>query len=491
MRLRKDERMLAKWLSLWIVVGLITASGLTGCATPAPSAASLLPTLEKLNDPSAEVKSFTLDNGLEVVVVERPTVPLVTILAAVRNGAFAEPPEYDGLSHLYEHMFFKGNAVLPDQEAYMARMRELGMSFNGTTSTEAVEYFFTLPKENLAAGLEFMNHALTGPLFDEQELKREIQTVLSEYDRNESDPRFFLRQAVTQKLFSHFPSRKNVIGERDVISKTTREQMLTIQHRFYVPNNTLLVVAGDVQLEAVKDMIFQQYSSWPKGVEPFEEWPSPQHPPMEKAQMVVVERPFQNVAIDLAWHGPSVDEDRKATYAADVFGFILSQKASTFHKRLVDSGMLLGAQVSYYTQRNVGPIHFMGIAEAQKAGQALAAMRAEAAHFVEVDYFTDEELASAKRLLAVDNLYGWQASQSIARELGFWWCVADMDYRLQYIENLKKVTREDVVDFVRTYIHERPGVTGILIAPENREWLDATAKQTTQAEAVVAGEVAP
>jgi zinc protease len=85
----------------------------------------------------------TLSNGLDVIVVNNPAVPLVTIELDVKNGSYTEPPEYDGLSHLYEHMFFKANSKIPNQERYMERLRELGATFNGTTSEERVNYFIT------------------------------------------------------------------------------------------------------------------------------------------------------------------------------------------------------------------------------------------------------------------------------------------------------------------------------------------------------------
>src|SRR5437879_5946578 len=88
-------------------------------------------------------------NGLEVLVHEDHALPLVTVEYAARNGSMTEPPEYNGLSHLYEHMFFKANARLPDQTAFMERARELGMSWNGTTDTERVNYFFTTTADHL------------------------------------------------------------------------------------------------------------------------------------------------------------------------------------------------------------------------------------------------------------------------------------------------------------------------------------------------------
>ena len=111
------------------------------------------------------IYSTELANGLDVIVVENPIVPLVTVEIDVRNGAYTESPEYDGLSHLYEHMFFKANESIPNQERFLERGRELGMTWNGTTSEERVNYFFTLPSRNFAGGMKFMQDALLRPEF--------------------------------------------------------------------------------------------------------------------------------------------------------------------------------------------------------------------------------------------------------------------------------------------------------------------------------------
>ena len=119
------------------------------------------------------ITTKTLDNGLEVIVINNPAVPLITVEIDVKNGAYTESPEYDGLSHLYEHMFFKANAKMPNQEDYMERLRELGATFNGTTSEERVNYFITAPIDSLEQCVQFMYDAVTSPLFLEKELVNE------------------------------------------------------------------------------------------------------------------------------------------------------------------------------------------------------------------------------------------------------------------------------------------------------------------------------
>src|ERR1700709_1429810 len=101
-----------------------------------------------------------LPNGLQVLVIENSKVPLATIEIAIKNGAFTEDSTYSGLSHLFEHMFFKANRDYPTQEKLLKRTQELGALYNGSTGVERVNYYFTFDRDSLKAGLKFMNVAI-------------------------------------------------------------------------------------------------------------------------------------------------------------------------------------------------------------------------------------------------------------------------------------------------------------------------------------------
>src|SRR6266550_4744357 len=98
--------------------------------------------------PQAQLVNRILSNGLEVIVLEDHSVPLITIEMAARNGSFTEPPELNGLSHLYEHMFFKSNQATIDRADYLSNIDQLGIIYNGTTQEEVVEYYFTTTSPN-------------------------------------------------------------------------------------------------------------------------------------------------------------------------------------------------------------------------------------------------------------------------------------------------------------------------------------------------------
>jgi zinc protease len=150
-----------------------------------------------------------LPNGLEIVVIENSKVPLATIEIAVKNGAYTEGPEFSGLSHLFEHMFFKANRDYPDQEKIIKRLQELGAYWNGSTGVERVNYYFTIDRDSLKAGLKFINAAVRFPIFREEDMKKERPVVDGEFQRDESNPDFQLWYAVQQKLWATFLPVKN------------------------------------------------------------------------------------------------------------------------------------------------------------------------------------------------------------------------------------------------------------------------------------------
>src|SRR5713226_3893011 len=212
--------------------------------------------------PASDIASRILANGLEVVVLEDHSVPIVTIELAVRNGSFTEPPELNGLSHLYEHMFFKANRAIANAEDYLQKIGQLGIAYNGSTREEVVNYYFTTTTPNLRSAMNFMRDAARYPLFDKGEFEREREVVIGEIDRNESNPFYYLNKEMNERLFYKYQSRKNPLGNRQTVSTATTDMMRLIEGRYYVPNNSALVVTGDVQPDDVYKMAQELYGDW-------------------------------------------------------------------------------------------------------------------------------------------------------------------------------------------------------------------------------------
>lgn len=418
--------------------------------------------------PEVKLVNKILANGLEVIVLEDHSIPLITIELAVKNGSYTEPPELNGLSHLYEHMFFKANRAVADKEDYLKTIGQLGIAYNASTREEVVNYYFTTTSPNLRTAMQFMKDSVRYPLFIEGEFEREREVVIGEIDRNESNPFFYLNREMTRRLFYKYPSRKSPLGSRETVSAATTAMMRLIQSRYYVPNNSALVITGDVNPESVFQLAQQFYGDWQKTEDPFVKYPLVEHPPLPKSEGAVIIQPVENVIIDIGWHGPSIGKDDAATYAADVFSFILTQPNSRFQRALVDTGLVNGVAIGYYTQRNVGPISIIAQTTPDKARAAVKAIHAEVARFNDKDYFTDEQLEAAKALLEADDLYSREKLSEYAHTLSFWWASTGLEYFRGYLGRLRATSRADISRYVTTYIQGKPHV-GLALLSEGAQ----------------------
>ena len=446
------------------------------CATLALLVSALAPM--QVRGQRAELEKIiqrkVLANGLEVIVVENHGVPLATIEINVKNGSFTQSPEYEGLAHMYEHMFFKANSRYSEPNQFWDRASELGAVFNGTTQEERVNYYMTVPAEKLSGAIQLVSSAIRGPLFRRDELERERQVVIGEYDRNESSPFFALEREMNTRLYPGNYSRKNTIGDRQIILTTTPEKMRVIQEKYYVPNNSVLIVAGDVNPVTVFALAERELGQWSRGADPFVTDPIPPIPPLRKSEGVVVEAPVSAATVQVQWQGPSVGEDPKSTYAADVFSDVLNDPSSQFQQRLVDSGLWQAVVVNYYTLNHTGPITISGQTSPEQLREALAALYSEIAKFDAPGYFTSDELEAVKAHRAVTSAFDRERSSGFAHTLGFWWSVASLEYYMGYVDFMAQQTIGDLRAYARRYIVGRPHIAGVLIAPEARQSLKLT-----------------
>jgi zinc protease len=461
----------------------------------------------------------TLANGLEVIVLADSSIPLVTVELDVRNGSFTEPPEFNGLSHLFEHMFFKPNlAVLLSQcentptanrfsTLYLSKCSEalklkpqigdvsylkdnnaLGF-YNGSTREEVVNYYYTVTSPYLSAAIRQINDSVRFPTFDETEFANEKQVVIGELDRHDANPYQYLDHVMKEKLFYKYPTRKIPEGTRATVAAATTEQMRLIQSRYYVPNNAALVLTGDVKPDEAFRLAEEIMGSWKRReVDPFKEFPLVEHPPLTKSESAVLDKTVeqqsqdqngQNVIVEIGWQGPSIGKDNAATYAADVFSYIIGQPDSRFQRNLVDSGLASNVGLGYYTQRNIGPINLIMVTTPDKAKAAIKAAYAELAAFTSPTYFTDEELESAKTILESNDLFEREKLSEYAHTLGFWWSSTGIDYFRGYHKNLRAVSRADINNYLKTYVQNKPHVALAMLSPAAKQTANLTDQDLT------------
>lgn len=188
--------------------------------------------------------------------MENDSAPLAYIEIAVCAGAVTQTKENAGLFHLYEHMMFKGNAKYANQKEAYAALNKMGVSdWNGTTSIDRVNYFFTIPAKLVRDGLEYWSYAIRTPLIDAQELENEKSVVLSEIEGGMSEPGRIFGAGVFKTLFPDSPWKLDTSGSPQIIKNATKEQMIQIQKEYYVPQNAALFVGGAVKAADVYSLV--------------------------------------------------------------------------------------------------------------------------------------------------------------------------------------------------------------------------------------------
>lgn len=409
-----------------------------------------------------------LNNGLEVVVIENSKVPLATIEIAVKNGAYTEGPEYSGLSHLFEHMFFKANKDYPNQEKFLKRTQELGMIWNGSTGEERVNYFFTFNRDSLDAGLRFMNAAIRFPIYRTEDMQKERPVVDGEFQRAESDPGFQLWFEGQKKLWGDLMTRKNPIGDHNIINTATPEKMMIIKNKYYHPNNSILVVCGDVQHGETFDMAEKIFGDWPSsGFNPNEKYPIPPFAPLKSTEYFIKETSIAKTPyIDYWWQGPDYIHDSAATIAADVFSTILSMNSSKWQQALIDKGLATSANVNYQLLSHVGPINIDVAPNPNKIQECHLEILKQVSMWADDNYFSDEQLANAKQIIRRNQVRTEEKPSTFASRLTYFWCTTSLDYYNDYLQNRMKVTRTDIQDYIRKYVTGKPFVAGMVINAE-------------------------
>jgi zinc protease len=428
--------------------------------------------------------SYRLENGLELFVLENHSVPLARIQITFRCGSLTQSPETTGLFHLYEHMLFKGNSRYRTETEFSAAMTDLGVAeWNGGTSTEYVTYYFTVPSDKTADGLEFWSYAMREPLLDAGELAIEQGVVSNEINGYMSDPDRIYSAAVDKALFAAYPWRRDIGGSEKVIRSATTQSLRDIQSRYYIPNNAALFVGGDVDPEQVYQMARAWYGSWKPGADPWKE-PPPAHPTPGTSSPVLLAFPDESLPqgiayMELRYRGPDVLLEPEPTYAADVWGYLIQSPAGRFKSTIFETVPALydkdyiggyyytqrdGGQVSFYTYCFVDPAYPLAaraVSDFQKAvvSSEITAMKNDES------YFKADEFKIVKQKMEDEQILNLETPEKFIATLSFWWAVASTDYFFDYVPSMQKVGRQEIADYLSTYVLSNNPVIAIRVNP--------------------------
>jgi zinc protease len=415
-----------------------------------------------------DVSHFKLANGLEVVVIPDRRTPVVTHMIWYRVGAADEPAGKSGIAHFLEHLMFKGTEKNPAGR-FSQLLATIGGQENAFTSSDYTGYYQRVTSDRLKTVMEFEADRMTGLQLTDAVVLPERDVVLEEQNsRVANNPGAKLGEEVQAALYLNHPYGRPVIGWRHEIEKLNREDALAFYKRFYTPNNAIVVVAGDVGAEAVKQLAEETYGKVERRAEI-----GPRQRPQEPEQRSVRTVTFADAhvtqpSLQRSYLVPSATtagpgESEALEVLAQILG---SGNNSRLTSKLVIEKPLAVSAGAWYQGTALDDTRF-GLYGTPRANVTLkdleGAIDAVIAEVAEKGV-TNEELERAKIKLVADVVYAQDSQATMAR----WYGAAmtsgmSIDAIKTWPDRVQAVTAEQVRVAARTWLDKRRSATGYLV----------------------------
>jgi zinc protease len=444
-----------------IMAAATLAAGLTGLS-PA--------TAEPARAAGPDVSTFTLDNGLEVVVIPDRRAPVVTHMIWYKVGSADEPAGVSGIAHFLEHLMFKGTEKNP-AGAFSRVIAELGGQENAFTSYDYTAYFQRVAREHLGTVMAFEADRMTGLVLTDEVVNPERDVVLEERrSRIDGDPGAQLSEAVAASLYVNHPYGTPIIGWQHEIEKLSRKDALDFYKRFYTPNNAILVVAGDVDADTVKILAQDTYGKVARHADPGPR-ARPTEPEPRAARRVQLSDPrVTQPSVSRNYLAPSYETaEGDRAYALDLLAQIMGGGTTSriYRALVVEKGLAANAGAWY--QGDALDDGRFAIYATPRGGASLREL--EAAMDAEIEKISTEgpaeaELERAKTRLVADTIYAQDNQATLARIYGASLATGGtVEEVREWPAKIRAVTAAEVRDAARAVLVDRRSVTGELLTP--------------------------
>ncbi|MGE5176968.1 MAG: M16 family metallopeptidase [Hyphomicrobiales bacterium] len=398
----------------------------------------------------------TLDNGLSVLIEEVHTAPVVAFMVWYKVGSRNESAGITGISHLLEHMMFKGTPTYGKGEISKI-LQKNGASFNAGTSLDYTNYYEVLASDRLELAMKIEADRMVNASIPDEEHRLEMTVVRSELERNEDNPHRALYYETFAQAFKAHPYHWPTIGWRTDVEQITTQEIRDYYKAHYMPNNATVVVVGDVDRNAALAMVKKYFGPIPRGVDP-----PPMtivEPPQQGERRFKIRKPGDTSYLMLAYRNPALTDPDN--YALDVLSIILGHgRTSRLYRALVEKKLATDVDVSNETAAD--PFLFVAqatVATGATLPQVEAALEAELDR-AKTEPVTAEELARAKRQVEASFIYSKDSIRSLAQQLGYYNTIAKYTFLDTYVANVEKVTAEDVRRVAAKYLIEDARTVG-------------------------------
>jgi zinc protease len=409
------------------------------------------------------VTDTRLSNGLKVIMFENRKAPLVTFQVWYRVGSRNEQWHKTGLSHVLEHMMFKGTPAVPGPE-FSRIIQENGGNYNAFTSSDFTAYFATMRADRIGSVVELEADRMRSLIISEEDFSTERMVVMEERrQRTEDNPKSILVEQLHAVAFVQQPYRWPIIGWMEDLQRLTREDLRGYYDRYYCPANAFIVIAGDFQREEMLRALEKTFGVLPAGSAP--EDVRFVDPPQSGEKRIVVKKEAKLPAVVMGYRVPNYRE--RDAYVLEVIEALLAEgKSSRLYESLVRKHRLALGVYAGNSLLSLDPDLFMVSAECMPG---VSPRRIEAEIDREIARLrtvkvTPRELAKAKNLLEASFVFSQDSIFSQAMLTARYEIAGDWHMWDEYLKRIREVTGEDITRVAKKYF-TRDGRTVAILEP--------------------------
>jgi zinc protease len=432
---------------------------------------------------SAKPIVYTYPNGLTLIVEENRGAPVASVQAWCNTGSIHEGKLLGaGLSHILEHMLFKGTSSRAPG-VIASQVQDAGGYINAYTSYDRTVYWIDVPAKGASQAVDILADAMMNATLPENEYNKEQDVIRREFAMGYDNPDRTASLLLFRTAFHTSPFKEPVIGHLDIYNKLTRQDVLDYYKRRYVPNNLCFVVVGDVNAAQIRDQLGAFFEKYPRvALEPV---PVAEEPPQLGKQEGRDTFPTDLSRMNIAWRAPGATSPDAP--AVEVLSAVLASGTSSILNTEVREKKGLVHQIGgglYTLTPTEGLIYIGAVADPSKREAAEKEILAQVAK-VSRDGISDSQLQKAKKGILSEHYHGLSTMRGRASDYGNGWLVTgNAEYGTRYLESIQSVTSADVKRVAARYLNPESLTVSSLDPADSAKKADAKTTAPTASETV-------
>jgi len=401
-----------------------------------------------------QFEEYDLANGLHVILHQDNGAPLVTTSVLYHVGAKDEEPQRTGFAHFFEHLLFEGTKNIERGE-WFSIVSSNGGKNNAYTNDDFTYYYEVFPSNNLKLGLWLESERMLHPVINQVGVDTQNEVVKEEKRlRVDNSPYGKFLENVKKNLFVNHPYKHTTIGEMEHLDAASLEEFLAFNKKYYVPNNAVLVVAGDIDIPATKEMINDYFSSIPRGAD-VERVAIEESPIVEPIKAVAYDANIQIPAVVTGYRMPSV-KTRDSKVLDMISTYLSDGNSSKLYKKMVDEQkMALQVGALNFSQEDYGMYLIYGLPLGENSLESLVSVMDEEVAKIQTNLISEKDYQKLQNKFETDFVNSNASVEGIANSLAeYYTFFRDTNLINTEIDVYRSISREEIQAVAKKYLNK-------------------------------------